>query len=324
MKCRIVAGAAALALGATALVGCSSGSESGDASGSSGSSEAGSGTRIALVMSHMSNSFTTTVANAAKEEGDKLGVDVTVFDGKKDVNTQINQIQSAVSQGYDGILVEPVSQEGINPALKIANDAGVPIVTLIQQATDQDKAAAYAGGDDKAAGVLQMKESLAAIGNKGSIAIIYGPMGSDGQLQRKAGYDEVLAENPDVTVAFEQTANWDTAEALTLTENWLSTGTPIDAIVSQNDSMAIGALKALTDSGKDADVKVFGVDATDDGVASIKAGGLDGTVSQDTPGMGRLGVDVLLKVINGEEVDPLNFTQAVWITKENVDTLSQN
>ena len=146
-------------------------------------------------------------------------------------------------------------------------------------------------------------------------------MGSDGQIQRKAGYDEVLAENPDVTVTFEQTANWDTAEALTLTENWLSTGKPIDAIVSQNDSMAIGALKALSDSGKSEDVKVFGVDATEEGVASIQSGGLDGTVSQDTPGMGRLGVDVLLDVINGKDVDPLNFSEAVWITADNVDSL---
>lgn len=293
----------------------------GGGDGKSTASDSSKGTKIALMMSHMSNSFTTTVAKAAQEESQKLGLEITVFDGKKDVSTQISQIESAITQGYKGILVEPVSKEGIIPGLKAANDGNVPIVTLIQQAQDQSLARAYVGGDDTAAGKLQMEEAIKAIGGKGNVALLYGPMGSDGQVQRKAGYDEVLKEYPDVKVVFEQTANWDTAEALSVTENWLSTGKGIDAIVAQNDSMSLGALKALTDSNKAKDVKVFGVDATEDGLASIKDGGLSGTVSQDTSGMGRMGVDILKKVIDGEKVDDLNFSKATWITAKNVDSL---
>ncbi len=96
MKRQLSAAILAVSLTSAALAGCSS--DSGDSSSSSGGD-----IRIALVMSHMSNSFTTTVANAAVAEGDDRGVEVTVFDGKKDVNTQINLIQSAVTQDYDGI-----------------------------------------------------------------------------------------------------------------------------------------------------------------------------------------------------------------------------
>ncbi|MDU0349808.1 sugar ABC transporter substrate-binding protein [Actinomyces sp. MRS3W] len=278
-------------------------------------------TRIALVMSHMTNSFTTTVAGAAVAEGKELGVQVTVFDGNSDAATQISQIESAVAQGYDGILVEPVSKEGIAPGLKAANEAEIPIATMVQQAEQQDRAASYIGGDDTAAGTLQMEKVIEAIGEDGTVAILYGPMGSDGQLQRKAGYDAVLAQHPGVSVVLEQTANWDTAEALTVTENWLSTGTHIDAIVAQNDSMALGALKALTNAGRAEEVHVSGVDATDDGVASIRNGGMAGTVSQDTAGIGRLAVQTMDKLIKGEEVEAVNFTEAVWITADNVDSL---
>ncbi|QHO90827.1 LacI family transcriptional regulator [Actinomyces sp. 432] len=277
--------------------------------------------RIALVMSHMTNSFTTTVAGAAVQEGDRLGLAVTVFDAKSDAATQISQIESAVAQGYDGILVEPVSKEGIAPGLKAANEAEIPIATIVQQAEQQDRAAAYIGGDDTAAGRLQMEKVIEAIGEEGTVAVLYGPMGSDGQLQRKAGYDAVLAEHPGVSIVLEQTANWDTAEALTVTENWLSTGTHIDAIVAQNDSMALGALKALTNASRQDEVHVSGVDATDDGVASIRNGGMAGTVSQDTAGIGRLAVDTMDKLIKGETVEAVNFTEAVWITADNVDTL---
>ncbi|PHP51969.1 sugar ABC transporter substrate-binding protein [Actinomyces ruminis] len=281
-------------------------------------------TRIALMMSHMTNSFTTTLAGAAVAEGDELGVHVTVFDGNSDAATQISQIESAVAQGYDGILVEPVSKEGIAPGLKAANEAEIPIATIVQQAEQQDRAAAYIGGDDTAAGRLQMEKVVEAIGEEGSIAVLYGPMGSDGQLQRKAGYDAVLAEHPGVNIVLEQTANWDTAQALTVTENWLSTGTHIDAIVAQNDSMALGALKALTNAGEQDDVHVSGVDATDDGVASIRNGGMAGTVSQDTAGIGRLAIDTMDKLIKGDAVEAVNYTEAVWITADNVDTLESD
>ncbi|NDR54039.1 sugar ABC transporter substrate-binding protein [Actinomyces sp. 565] len=278
-------------------------------------------TRIALMMSHMTNSFTTTLAHAAVEEGEALGLEVTVFDGNSDAATQISQIESAVAQGYDGILVEPVSKEGVAPGLKAANEAEIPIATIVQQAEQQDRAAAYIGGDDTAAGRLQMEKVIEAIGEEGTVAVLYGPMGSDGQLQRKAGYDAVLAEHPGVNIVLEQTANWDTAEALTVTENWLSTGTHIDAIVAQNDSMALGALKALTNAGEQREVHVSGVDATDDGVASIRGGGMAGTVSQDTAGIGRLAVGTMDKLIKGETVEAVNYTEAVWITADNVDTL---
>ncbi|WP_103064316.1 sugar ABC transporter substrate-binding protein [Actinomyces qiguomingii] len=281
-------------------------------------------TRIALVMSHMTNSFTTTVANAAVAEGRELGLEVTVFDGNSDAATQISQIESAVAQAYDGILVEPVSKEGIAPGLKAANEAQIPIATIVQQAEQQERAASYIGGDDTAAGELQMTQVVEAIGEQGAVAVLYGPMGSDGQLQRKAGYDAVLAEHPGVSIVLEQTANWDTAEALTVTENWLSTGTHIDAIVAQNDSMALGAMKALSNAGRDKQVHVSGVDATDDGVASIRDGGMAGTVSQDTAGIGALAVDTMDKLIRGEEVDAVNYTQAVWITIDNVDALDSD
>lgn len=184
--------------------------------------------------------------------------------------------------------------------------------------SDQSLAAGYVGGNDKGAGKLEMEKAVEALGGKGSIAVLYGPMGSDAQLIRKEGYDEVLADYPDVKIVFEQTANWVTDEALKITENWLASGTGIDAIVSQNDSMAIGAAKAISDAGKTESIPVYGVDATPDGLDAIEKGTMSGSVSQDTAGMGRLSVQTIVKVLDGEAVEDEVLTQAIWVTKENV------
>lgn len=309
--------AAAVAL-SLALTGCAS-------SGSTPTSDDGNGSkskgRIALVMSHMSNSFTTTVAKAAQEQGKELGYEVVVFDAKQDAGTQVSQIEQAVSQGYAGILVEPVSTDGVVPGLIAANDGGVPIATIVQQASDQSLAATFIGGDEVKAGALQMQQAVDAIGGEGKIAVLYGPLGSDAQLARKKGYDEVLTKNPGITIAFEQSGNWVTAEALNLVENWLSTGTDLKAVVAQNDGMAVGAVQAIENAGKTGQILVFGIDATEDGVAAIKAGTLVGSVSQDTPGIGRLGVETIIKIIDGEKVPAEVLTKAEWITKDNVDSL---
>jgi ribose transport system substrate-binding protein/inositol transport system substrate-binding protein len=191
----------------------------------------------------------------------------------------------------------------------------------VQRASDQSLAASYIGGDEVNAGRLQMEQALEAVGGEGEIAVLYGPMGSDAQLARKQGYDAVLADNPDVSVAFEQSGNWVTAEALNLVENWLSTGTEIAAVVAQNDGMAVGAVQAIENAGKTGEIQVFGIDATEDGVAAIESGGLAGTVSQDTAGVGELGVETMADIIAGEDVPDEVLTEAQWITAENLDDL---
>ncbi|WP_105567277.1 sugar ABC transporter substrate-binding protein [Microbacterium halophytorum] len=315
MTKRAVWTAAALAAAsAVVLTGCDTTSgESGEVSGEE--------PRIALVMSHMTNEFTTTIAGAAEAKGEDLGYAVTVFDGEQDAATQVSQIEQAVSQGFDGILVEPVSTDGVVPGLLAANDAGIPIATIVQRASEQSLAASYIGGDEERAGELQMQHALEDLGGQGSIAVLYGPMGSDAQITRNEGYETVLAENPDVSVAFEQSGNWVTAEALNLVENWLSTGEEIDAIVAQNDGMAVGAVQAIDNAGRAGEIAVYGIDATADGIAAIEAGGLAGTVSQDTAGMGELGVETMAKLIDGEQVPDEVLTEAVWITAENLDEL---
>ena len=282
-----------------------------------GASTEGGGYKLALLMSHQTNAFTTAVSAGAVAMGEQLGVQVDVFDGKQDPATQTSQIETCIAQGYDGVMVEPISADAIVPAVKAANEANMPVLTVVQQMKNQDSMAiAYCGGDESKSGQLQMEHVIDVIGEEANIVVLYGPMGSDAQISRKAGWDEVLANHPGIQIVFEDTANWTTEEALSKVETWLQTGTQIDAVVSQNDSMALGALKAVEDAGME--IPCFGLDAVDDALASIKAGRLTGTVSQDAYGQGTMAVETMVAYLNGEEVAPLNFTECVWIDESNI------
>lgn len=274
--------------------------------------------KYALMMSHMTNSFTITLSNAVKAAADDLGVELVVFDGGQDVSKQISQVESAINQGYAGILIEPASVDGIKPAVTAANKAGIPLVTINQKITNQELAKAFVGVEHVEGGEIEMKYAAEAIGGKGKVAFLLGPLGSDGQIGRTTGYYNVLEDYPGIEVVYEQSANWRTDEALKLAENWLQTGVDLVAIVANNDGMAMGALKAVEDAKMLDKIKIFGVDATADALAAVAEGRLAATVSQSTEAQALAAMDALVKLVRGEDVPAEIIVGHTLITKENV------
>jgi len=275
--------------------------------------------KFALLMSHMSNAFTIEMANAVQTKAKELKANLTVFEAGQDVAKQISQIESAVAQGYAAIMIEPVSVDGVVPAIEAAKKAGVVVVTVNQKIAKPEAADCYVGANPVEGGELEMETAAKAIGGKGTVAFLLGPMGSDAQIGRTKGYENVLKKYPGIKVAYQQTANWRTDEALKLTENWLQTGTKLDAIVANNDGMAMGALKAVEDAKLGGKVKVYGLDATPDALAAVKDGRLAATISQSTTDQGMMAMETAYKIVGGAKPKPEAIVAHTLITKANVD-----
>lgn len=275
--------------------------------------------KYALFMSHMTNAFTQELSGAVQAKANELGVELTIFDGKNDAANQISQVESAVNQGYAGLMIEPISVDGIKPAVQTAKDAGIPVVTVNQKIAQQELASAFVGVLAEDGGAMEMQKAVDDLGGKGNVVFLYGPMGSDAQIGRAQGYKDILAKNPDVKVVYEQTANWATDEALKLMENWLQTGKEINAVVAQNDNMALGALKAIEDAKMQDKIKVYGLDATDDALAAIKDGRMTATVSQSTLQQGSLAMETCYKIVKGESVPAEVLADYELLTKDKVD-----
>lgn len=273
---------------------------------------------FAFFISHQTNAFTNELTEAVTSKAAELGVEVNVYDGEKDAAKQVSQIETAVTQGVAGIVIEPVSVDGVVPALAAAKAAGIPVVVVNQKISDATAADSFVGVENFDGGVLEMKTAAEDIGGAGNVAFLLGPLGSDAQIGRTEGYYEVLKDYPDITVAFEQTANWTTDEALALVENWLQTGTELKAVVANNDGMALGALKAVEDAQLLDSIKVYGLDATPDALAAVKEGRLTATISQNTSVQGATAMETAYKLAMGEEVDAEILVEFVLITVDNV------
>jgi ribose transport system substrate-binding protein/inositol transport system substrate-binding protein len=274
--------------------------------------------KYGLFMSHMTNAFTIEMSDAVKAKAAELGVELTVYDGGQDAAKQVGQLETAVTQGITGVIIEPVSVDGIVPAIEAATKAGIPVVVVNQKISKPEAASAFVGVSNVEGGIMEMKTAAEAIGGKGNVAFLLGPMGSDAQLGRTEGYYEVLKEYPDIKVVFEQTANWKTDEALKLVENWLQTGTEINAIVANNDGMALGALKAVEDAKLLDKIKIYGLDATPDALAAVKDGRLAATVSQSTTAQGKTAMETVVKLANGEKVEPEILVSFTLIDSNNI------
>ncbi len=275
--------------------------------------------KYALLMSHMDNEFTIQLSGAVEQKAKELGAKLTVFDARNDIARQIGQVETVVTQGYTGLLIEPVAVDGVGPALEAAKKAGLAVVTIDQKITHQELVDSYVGANPVQGGEMEMEFIAKAIGGKGNVAFLLGPLGSDAQLGRTQGYENVIkGKYPDIKVAYQQTANWRTDQALTLVENWLQTGTPLAAIVANNDDMALGAVKAVKDAGLVGKILVIGLDATPNGLAAVKEGSMIATLSQSTTEQGLLAMETVVRVANGEKVEPEIYVPHTLITKENV------
>jgi inositol transport system substrate-binding protein len=141
-----------------------------------------------------------------------------------------------------------------------------------------------------------------------------GTIGDNNATIRTKDVHEVFAtpECSGIEIIDEQTGNFMRTEGNNLMTNWLTAGLEFDAVIANNDEMAIGAIQALKATGRSMDsVIIAGIDATADALAAMKAGDLDVTVFQNAAGQGKGAIEAMTKLIKGEDVE-----QKVWIPFE--------
>ena len=303
------------------LTGCSNKSEStpaGNTPASNDTSSNGGAYKIALIQQHQTNAFQIAVTEAAEAKAAELGVELKILSADQDAATQISQIEQCVTEGYQAILFEPVDPDGLRDAAKNAADAGVVVINIISACTDWEGAgiSAVSYGNNVKAGETEMQQVADLLGGKGNIAILTGPSADAGGLQRMEGYENILAKYPDIIqVVSPADCAWDTAQAQATVESWLS-AYDLDAIVCENDGMAVGAGNA---AGANSGIIISGVDGTPDGFESIKDGRITGTVSQNGGAMAANGIEAAVTLLSGGTLESnVLVTDNTWIDASNV------
>jgi inositol transport system substrate-binding protein len=283
-------------------------------------------TKIGVSMDKFDDNFLTVLRNSMAEYAKTVpGVTLQIEDAKDDVSKQLSQVQNFIANGVNAIIVNPVDTSATAAITRAAADAGVPLVYVNREPIDVDKLgpkAAFVASNEAESGTLETKQVCKLLGGKGNILVIEGVLSNQSAVQRTKDVHEVIS-TPDCSgmkVVAEQTANYDRTQGQNLMTNWLSKGMKFDAVVSNNDEMAIGAIQAMKSAGVDTKkIIVGGVDATQDGLAAMKAGDLKVTVFQDAAGQGKGAVDAALALAAGKPVDKKVYIPFQLVTPANMD-----
>ncbi|MBC7725298.1 MAG: substrate-binding domain-containing protein [Burkholderiaceae bacterium] len=311
MKILAVGAAGSLILG---LTGCGAG-DTGAGSGTGASSD---GSLTIGVSVYDMSSFITAGKEGMDAYASANNIKLLWNSAGLDVNTQATQIDQYINQGVDAIVVVPVQADSLGPQVDAAVAAGIPIVP-VNAALNNDKVAGNVQPDDVAAGEAEAEMMMTAIGGKGNVVILQGPLGQSGMLDRQKGIENVLAKNPEVKVLAQDTANWKRDEAVNKVKNWISAfGDDIDGVIAQNDDMGLGAISAYKESGKTLP-PVVGIDGIEDGLNAVKSGELIGTMLQNGTVELAAGLAVAAGIARGDDIDTAPVYNMPQITKDNVD-----
>lgn len=286
---------------------------------------------VGVSMALFDDNFLTVLRNGMIDYAGTLdGVTLQVEDAQNDVGKQLNQIENFIASGVDAIIVNPVDTSATQAMTDAAQAAGVPLVFVNREPINVDTLPdnqAFVASNEKDSGTLEAQEICRLLKEKGkgdgaNIIVIMGELSNQAAVQRTADVHDVIA-TPDcsfMTIVEEQTGNWSRTQGQDLMTNWLSAGVEFDAVVSNNDEMAIGAIQALKAAGISMeDMLVGGVDATQDALAAMKAGDLDVTVFQDAAGQGKGALDAALALARGETVEQKVYIPFQLVTPDNMD-----
>ncbi len=345
---RFFAAALGTVMVASMVMGC--GGNSGGSSSDSGSSTAaesdsaedsGEKKKVCFVARASADTFAAWLTSEMQKQAENYDFDLICVSGEADDNTENGRLEDCITKGYDLVIVQSNNNAAQAPYVKKLVDAGIPVITTNPTTHQGDldgsdnndvmEGTGTVDADPVEQAAVGAKRAVEEVPENANVVVLRGPSGNYHAEKRREAWDTYFFdERPDVNLLYEDYANWNSDEALTLMENWVQSGTHIDAIISMNDNMAAGAIEAVRNDknyvkdGK-ADFLAYGVDGTAQGCLLIQEGLLTCTALQSAADIARLNMDYADQVLKGEmEVTEVNdFVEAPEINADNVDEYIQ-
>jgi ABC-type sugar transport system substrate-binding protein len=260
---------------------------------------------------------TESIRSEAKQRNAK---ELVYTNANSQASKQISDIRDMIAQDVDAIIVAPLLEEGMDPALNAANQAGVPVFLIDRETagTPCEDYITFMGSNFFKQG-KQAADLLADFTNeKANVAVLEGTPGASVTIDRTEGFEQQLKKYPNMEIVASQTGEFLRTKGQTVMEQLIQSNPNIDAIYAENDEMALGAIQALKDAGKDPgqDVKVVSIDGTRQAVQAIIAGDINAVI-ETNPRFGPLAFDTIEKFLAGKPIPQKIIVQDDIYTKEN-------
>jgi ribose transport system substrate-binding protein len=284
--------------------------------------DAEAGQTVALIMKTLTNPFFIEMEKGARQAEKDLGIRLLVKTGAKEtsIDQQIAIVEEMVREKVAAIVIAPGSSTDLIPALKKAQDAGIPIVN-IDNRLDPEVAQRMGLRDVPFVSVDNVRGaylSAAAIARKATgpakAALLEGIRGAANAQQRKEGALRAFGEHRNIQVVALETANWKIDEAFAVTAKLFKAHPDLGLLFCANDMMALGAIQYLQSAGKGR-VLVAGYDALGEALRAVREGKLQATIDQQAAQQGRLGIRYAVDLLQGRTPPAETFIDVKLITR---------
>ena len=293
----------------------------------SGSNSVSSGNVKVIACVSQIDTFMQQLLDQAQQTAQEMGITFDIVNAELNLETQVSQIKSAVTAGYDVIACVPVDRDS---ALEIEALSGdIPIV-FFNSCPDEKHLKAgqymYVGSDENVAGQYQAEYVLHKFANQSelNVAIIKGPSSHTASKQRTDAVKKTLNESgKTIHYVFEDSAAWSQKQACELFKVFSKTKQSCDVVICNNDDMALGIVDACDELGIQ-NMTILGVDAIPGGCSAIEQGSMDFTVYQSGVDQGKSVIEAAYALATNGDISKLDYISDdklyVWVPFQKVDS----
>ncbi len=275
--------------------------------------------KIGISLGSLGNPFFIALANGATAEAKKINpnVEVTTVGYDYDLGKQFTQIDNFIAAGVDLILLNPGDPNAIEPAIKKAQAAGIPVVAVDTAAKGAD---ATVTTNNIQAGAIACQFIVDKIGGKGNVIIENGPQVSS-VIDRVKGCEGVFAKSPDIKVlSSDQDGKGSRDGGLAVAQSLLTRFDSVQAIFAINDPQAIGTDLAAKQLGRTG-IVITSVDGAPDIEAALKGDTMiQASASQDPYVMAQKAVEIGNEILQGKKpAESILLMDSKLVTRDNVN-----
>ncbi|MTI58979.1 MAG: D-allose transporter substrate-binding protein [Firmicutes bacterium] len=262
--------------------------------------------KIGVILKTLANPFWVSMEQGILDEAEKQGVEVDIYavSQEGDANEQLRLFENLLNKDYDGIAFAPITPVNLIPSIVKANDQGIPVVNLDERVPQEPLrnrggfVYSFVTTNNVKVGGQAAEFVIEQLPDGGKVAVIEGMAGNASGEDRKMGFTNIIRSNSKFEIVASQPADWDRIKAIDVTRNIMTRNLDVKAIYACNDTMALGAVKALENMGKLDEVIVVGTDGIPEAVKSVDEGRLSSTIKQDPYNIGVTGLRLLIQALN--------------------------
>lgn len=273
--------------------------------------------RFGVVLKTLTNEYWQQVERGMKDAARKYGINLTVqaASGESAQSQQLSIAQTMVGQKFAAFLVSPESTSNLTPAIKQMEAKCLPIVNVEDARVSST---AFVGPASLVEGGKAGEYVASKLPNGGKVAQIEGAAGSSAAVLRTKGFKDAVAKAKNLHLIASVPGDWDAGKAYNAASSLLKANHDLAAIYANNDTMALGVVKAVADAGLTGKVLVLGTDGVPSAIKAIEAGTLSATTTPQPYSQGYWAVQSALALVQGKKVPEFVLTSAVLVDKGTV------